>query len=103
MKTKFFLGVLAFVTVWISSAIAIAIAAVDLGRNISDVDVPMYANSEIALFLGGIIYLLVFEVAIWGINQTIGQNTRFLQWFWIVPILLWSPVHFWLLLIITSF
>ncbi|MGK7925480.1 MAG: hypothetical protein AB4290_09570 [Spirulina sp.] len=103
MKSRFLLGFLAFVTVLISSAIGVAIAALSKGRNISDVGVPMYAHSEMALFLGGIIYLLVFEVAIWGINKTFGNNTRFLQWFWIVPILLWSPIHFWVLLILTSF
>ncbi|MEM9541802.1 MAG: hypothetical protein AAGA60_20190 [Cyanobacteria bacterium P01_E01_bin.42] len=103
MKRKLFLGVLAFIAVFVSSAIGIAIASVSKGRNISDVGIPMYANSEMALFLGGIIYLLVFEVAVWGINQTIGKRSEFLKWFWLIPILLWTPVHFWVLVTFTSF
>lgn len=103
MKRKLFLGALSLVAVWISSAIGIAIADVSKGKNIADVGVPMYQNPEIALFLGGIIYLLIFELTIWGINKTIGKDTRFLHWFWIVPVLLWTPVHFWVLLTFTSF
>ncbi|MBP0016987.1 MAG: hypothetical protein J7647_05435 [Cyanobacteria bacterium SBLK] len=102
MKIRFFLGILAFVAVFVSSGIGIAIATLAKGRNISDVGVLIYNNSEMVLFSGGIIYLLVFEVAIWGMNKTIGRDTRFLHWFWLVPILLWTPVHFWLLLIFTA-
>ncbi|MEA5471780.1 hypothetical protein [Spirulina sp. 06S082] len=96
MKTKLFLGFLAFVAVWVSSAIALAIAHTDIG-------VSLYANSEMSLFLGGIIYLLVFEVLIWGIQKTIPGENRFLQWFWLIPILLWSPIHLWLLLLFSSY
>lgn len=89
--------------VWVSSAIALAIAHISRGKNLSDVGVPFYANSEMSLVLGGIIYLLVFEVLIWGIQKTIARENRFLQWFWLIPILLWSPIHLWLLLLFSSY
>lgn len=64
----------AIASVILAFFLSLAVAGYFKGRNYSDVGVPMYTNSDLALVVGILIYPLLGGLFLFAIDRTLNKN-----------------------------
>ncbi len=82
-----FAGVVSLVAALLALVTSWAVTKLLRGRNISDVGVPMYPSSGLALTAGWIVYIILGLGLVWIVGRTIGRGSLMA---YVIGLLAWT-------------